>query len=113
MYIYVELWKFRQSWLDLSKEQREAWMNELIAGIGGLLEAGVESLAFAFNDSDTPHSSGYDYVAVWRMPNKELVEQFEKAVEDSGLHNYYEQVNTRGKEIGLDVLTNEHISLER
>jgi hypothetical protein len=50
-----------------------------------------------YNEGDTPHPSGYDFIAVWKMPNKNLAQQFEEFVENSGLHEYYEQVNTRGQ----------------
>ena len=88
-------------------------MNKVGSEIQKLLEAGVESVGFAFNDADTPHPSGYDYIAVWKMPSKDLVESFEKVVEESGFHNYHEQVNTRGEMVDLDVMMNEHINLKQ
>ncbi|REJ77854.1 MAG: hypothetical protein DWQ47_15950 [Acidobacteria bacterium] len=102
MYIYVELWKFRQKWLDLSAEDRNAWMSELGVTIQQLLGEGVEAVGFAINDEDTPHTSGFDYLAIWKMPDKEMVKKFERAVEESGLHDYYEQVNTRGEQLDLN-----------
>ena len=33
MYLYVELWKARPAWLALSREQRGAWMDRLLAGL--------------------------------------------------------------------------------
>lgn len=97
MYIYVELWKFRPAWLELSQDERKSWMDKLLAGIQQQLESGVEVVGFFSNDDDTPHSSGYDFVAVWKMPNKDVAQEFEAFVENSGLHDYYEQVNTRGQ----------------
>ena len=88
-------------------------MDKIVLVIHELLEAGVESLGFAFNDTDTPHPSGYDYLAVWKMPNKDLVDRFEKVVEESGFRNYHEQVNTRGEMVDLDVLIDQHVDLKR
>lgn len=102
MHLYVELWKFRPAWLELSSEARRSWMNDLLAGIQQQLESGVEVVGFATNDADTPHPSGYDFIAVWRMPDEEAVRRFEAFVERSGLHEYYEQVNTRGRMMELD-----------
>ena len=102
MYLYVELWKFRPAWLELPQADRISWMDELLAGLQQQLESGVEVVAFAANDGDTPHSSGYDFLAVWKMPNKEAAREFEDIVEASGLHEYYEQVNSRGQMLGME-----------
>jgi hypothetical protein len=36
------------------------------------------------------------------MPNKEIARQFEGFVETSGLHKYFEQVNTRGQMMEME-----------
>lgn len=104
MYLYVELWKFRPAWLELSPDDRKAWMDKLLHGLQQQLESGVEPIGLVTNDNDTPHSSGYDFLAVWRMPNKEIAVRFENFVEASGLHEYYEQVNTRGEMAEMDAV---------
>lgn len=102
MYLYIELWKFRPAWLELSEGERKSWMDELLAGLQGQFQSGVEVVGMAANDRDTPHPSGYDFMAVWKMPNKEIAKKFEAYVESSGLHEYYEQVNARGHVMSLD-----------
>lgn len=102
MYIYAEMWRFRPAWIELTDEERESWMNQLLEGIGKELDAGVEVVGFVKNDEDTPHSSGFDFLAVWKMPDKETARRFESFVEESGLHDYYEQVNTRGSVLGME-----------
>ena len=97
MHIYVELWRFRPAWLELSQGDRKSWMDSLLAGLQQQLQSGVEVVGFASNDGDTSHSSVYDFLAVWKMPNKEVARQFEAFVDNSGLHEYFEQVNTRGQ----------------
>ena len=77
-------------------------MDELLAGLQQELESGVEVVGFVANDGDTPHSSGYDFLAVWKMPNKKAARKFEDFVEGSGLHEYYEQVNTRGEMLDME-----------
>ena len=102
MYIYVELWRYRPAWLALSKDDRKSWMDRLLAGLQQQLDSGVEVVGFVANDADTPHSSGYDFLAVWKMPSKDIAVEFETFVEDVGLHEYYEQVNTRGQVMGME-----------
>ena len=77
-------------------------MDQLLAGLQQQLESGVEVIGFVSNDGDTPHSSGYDFLAVWKMPNQETALKFEDFVESSGLHEYYEQVNTRGQMLDME-----------
>lgn len=77
-------------------------MDTLLGGLQKHLESGVEVVGFVTNDSDTPHSSGYDFLAVWKMPSKESAVAFERYVEESGLHRYYEQVNTRGRMMEME-----------
>jgi hypothetical protein len=77
-------------------------MDTLLGGLQTHLEAGVEVVGLVTNDGDTPHSSGYDFMAVWKMPTKAAAVAFEKFVEESGLHRYYEQVNTRGEMVEME-----------
>ncbi len=95
MYIFVELWNVKQAWLDMSQEDRGAYVN----GVGGAMEelakAGVECLCWTHVDNKD-YLSGHDYIAVWKMPDEATVELFEKTVEGAGWYNYFEQVNARG-----------------
>lgn len=97
MYLYIELWKPRQKWLDMSEQER----SDYVAGIGPeiekLTERGVELVGFALNDEETPHRADYRYIAAWKMPDKSLVEDLESSVEGAGFHDYFEQVNGRGR----------------
>lgn len=104
MYLYTELWKLRPAWHGLSQEARKQWVDTLLDGLQKQLEAGVEVIGFIANDGDTTHSSGYDFMAVWKMPDKAAAVAFEQSVEESGLHTYYEQVNTRGVVMELDAV---------
>ncbi len=101
-FLYVELWRFRPEWIKLPNYEKEHWMKELLNGIGQQLRSGVELVGFARNQEGTPHTSGYDFLAVWKMPNEEAAKGFEDLVESSGLHTYFDQVNTRGRTMSMD-----------
>jgi haloalkane dehalogenase len=96
MYLFVECWKARPEWLALTPEARGAYMAQLGQGIGELLKAGVEVISWSMNDQDTSNRSPFDYFAVWKFPNKEMVKGFEQIVEQSGWYNYFDQVNLSG-----------------
>ena len=59
-------------------------------------KAGIEVVSWAENDPDTSHRCGYQYLAVWKMPDEKAVKLFENTVEQAGWYNYFEQVNARG-----------------
>jgi len=105
MHLYLELWKAKPAWRALAPAQREAFVAGLGPAIEKLLADGIELVGFARTDADTSHRAGYDYVAAWRMPTRELAVSFERTVDGSGFHDYFEQVNARGEiEPAADVL---------
>jgi hypothetical protein len=96
MHIFVELWNARPEWLALSDEERGNYMQQVGAGMGELAKAGIEVVTWAVNDPDTSHRCGYEYLAVWKMPDSKAVKLFEETVEQAGWYNYFEQVNAGG-----------------
>lgn len=113
MYLYVEEWNVTKKWMDLSKEDRRAYFDKVGSGINELMEAGVENVGWALNDEHTPYRSDYRYMAVWKMPSKDYVEKLEKAVADAGWHDYFSQVNSRGKILPLNEAIDFLINLEK
>ncbi|MCG7857013.1 DUF6616 family protein [Flavihumibacter sp.] len=96
MITYVELWKAKQAWTDLSKSERGDYMNALGPAIQHLLENGVQIVSWGSNDSSTFSKADYDYFAVWTFPTIESAQEFEKMVEGAGWYNYFDQVNAMG-----------------
>ena len=96
MITYVELWKAKQAWTDLSKSERGEYMNALGPAIQHLLENGVQIVSWGSNDSSTFSRADYDYFAVWTFPTIESAQEFEKMVEGAGWYNYFDQVNAMG-----------------
>jgi hypothetical protein len=103
MILYVELWKSKPAWRALDRAAREQFVAGLGPAIAELTGAGVELLGFACNDGDTPHRADYEWMALWRIPTAELARVFEEAVERSGFHDLFEQVNARGPLVAPEV----------
>lgn len=97
MYLFVECWKARKEWFELTSDEQAAYMAELGKGIGELMKVGVEIVSWTFNDPSTSKRAPYDYVAVWKFPTKEFAAQFEQIVEGSGWYNYFDQINLKGE----------------
>lgn len=96
MITYIELWKAKQSWLDLSKDERGNYMTALGPAIQQLVQSGVQILSWGTNEASTFSKADYDYFAVWTFPNAEAAQNFEQVVEGAGWYNYFDQVNVMG-----------------
>lgn len=112
MYLYVEMWNVTQKWMKLPKDKRRKFFDSILTGIKELEDNGVEVTGWAMNDEHTPYRSDYRYMAVWKLPSLEFVEKLEKAVADSGWHEYFTQVNARGKIIPLNEAMENLINIE-
>ena len=96
MKMYIELWKAKQAWTDLSQEERGNYMTQLGPAIQQLVESGVEIINWGAIDKTTYNKVDYDFFAVWKFPSQESAESFEKLVEGAGWYNYFDQVNAMG-----------------
>jgi hypothetical protein len=96
MITYIELWKAKQAWIDLSKEERGKYLTALGPAIQQLMESGVQIVSWGSNDTATFSKADYDYFAVWTFPDTPTAQQFETMVEGAGWYNYFDQVNAMG-----------------
>jgi hypothetical protein len=94
--MYLELWKAKDAWKALSKEERANYMSLLGPAIQHLLENGVQIINWGQNDPSTLYRMDYDFFAVWTFPSDEAAQSFEKMVEGAGWYNYFDQVNAKG-----------------
>ena len=97
MITYIELWKAKQTWKDLSKEERGNYLTALGPAIQQLLESGVQILSWGSNEMSTFSKADYDYFAVWAFPNLGSTQNFEKMVEGAGWYNFFDQGNIMGQ----------------
>jgi hypothetical protein len=73
--------------------------------------AGVEIIAWGYNDPSVDRRANYDAFGVYRMPNRALFEEFQKAVAGSGWYDYFEHVNAGGTQMAPPDMLSEHIQL--
>ncbi len=97
MYLYVEMWNAKPSWLALSLAEREAFMAKVAEASKGLGSIGAEVLGAWVNDPDTDHRLEKTFFTAFRFPNKEAVKSFEAIVRDSGWYDLFEQTNSSGE----------------
>lgn len=96
MITYIELWKSKQTWKDLSADEKGNYLAALGPAIQQLMEAGVQIVSWGKNEAGTFNRAAYDYFAVWTFPNAETATQFEQMVDGAGWYNYFDQVNAMG-----------------
>lgn len=96
-YILTEIWNAKPSWLALNQEERKAFFDEKINPLlMGEIEGGAEILGTAVNDNTGSERMDYQFMAVWKFPDKESSEKLEKAAKDAGFLKYFDQVNFSG-----------------
>lgn len=96
MYIFVEMWKPKPSWLALSKEAREQYLNQVAPALQAMVDNGVEIIAWSLNDAATPYTTDHIYLGVYKFPTREQTVQFEQMVSAAGWYDYFYQINAKG-----------------
>lgn len=112
MYTFIELWRPRPTWLALDEAERSAYMEAVGAGMAELTAAGIEVVGWGKVDAEPDgRSSGYHYIAVWRMPSPAEVEKFRATVREARWYDYFDQVNVASALGAAEAVIGEHIGL--
>ena len=99
MYLYLELWSAREAWLKLSRSEREAYFDRVSGAVAEMTASGLELVAFAINDDDTDERADYEYLSLFRMPDRAMAIEFEKMIDELGWYDLFHQENMRGPDI--------------
>lgn len=111
-YILTEIWNARPSWLELTNAERKTFFDTKINPLlMGMLGKGAEILGCAVNDNTGKEKINYQFMAIWKLPNKEFSDQLEQAAKDAGFLDYFEQVNFSGNLIPPPILNENMINL--
>jgi hypothetical protein len=113
MYLYIELWKAKDAWIQLTTEQRQAKIDQLLELAREHPIQGV--IPFSFReigdvrlfdgvteqpiviDPAVARPTGFHYAEAWMVPTRELIKTFEDRVESLGWwFEYFEQKNAWG-----------------
>jgi len=112
-HIFIELWKFNERWTGADLDTRTRYVQELMPSVQAIMDAGVEIIAWGYNDLDVDHRAPYDAFGVYRMPNRALFDEFQQAVSASGWYDYFDHVNAGGTPIAPGAMLGQHIQLVR
>ncbi len=76
-HLLVEMWESKdKGWERLTREERQDILNQIKVGVGDLARQGLEPLGFFVNNpNEGRHREHWQFVAVWRLPSKELLDK--------------------------------------
>ena len=111
MYLYVELWNARPSWLALNAEGRGAFMKKVDDLLKELMSDDVKLIGCALNDGSTAPRLDYRYIAAWQMKDVTGTHKVADGTARIGWYEYFDQVNIGGDWTDANALVNEMMSL--
>lgn len=110
--IFIELFKYKDSWRELPEETRDAYRQGVLGAIAKQVADGLDVISWGFNDGATDRRAPYDFYCVYRTPSAEYQRQFEREIAAAGWYDYFEQVNVGGGISTPDVLFGALVKLE-
>ncbi len=111
MKIFIEFWKAKKAWHQLSKEERSSYVSKMGPVIEDLVSQGAIIDAWGENNDLSPHKANYDFFAITKLPSQEILESFQTIIEGSGWYNYFEQINMSGENMGTEKVIGKMIDL--
>jgi hypothetical protein len=111
MYLYIELWNAKASWLALGPDPRAAFMKKVDALLNELMSDDVKLIGCTMNDGSTTPRLDYRYVAVWQMKDVTGTHKVADGTARIGWYEYFDQVNIGGDWVNADALVNEMMTL--
>jgi len=95
MKFYIEAWKAKQAWLDLSTEERTAYADQVGPAVQQMIADGAEVISWGINDADTDNRLDFDFMSIFKFPSDEFAKTFEGMVNAAGWYTYFDQVNIK------------------
>ena len=102
MYLFLELWSAKESWLSLSETEKSGFFQKISDGMKDILEPDCKAIGFAINDTDTDKRLDYEYLALWQMPDRETAERFEERLRELDWVEHFPQQHMRGEDISVE-----------
>ncbi len=111
MKVFIEFWKAKDAWHQLTKEERIAYVGQIGPVMEDLVSKGVTIDAWGLNSDTSPYKADYDFYAIAKLPSQELLDSFQAVVQESGWYNYFKQINVSGDDLGVETVIGKMIEL--
>ncbi|TBW27982.1 DUF6616 family protein [Gramella sp. KN1008] len=113
-YILTEIWKAKPEWYKLTAEQRtDFFENKINPVLMKTMQNGAEILGTAVNNNSGEQKMDYQFMAVWKFPDKKSSDQLEKVAKEAGFLKYFDQVNFSGNIIPPPTLNDKMVQLKK
>ena len=85
-------------WQTLPVQERQQYLADVGAAMGGLSSMGVELLTLTEIDTAVDQSSHHRFIGIWRFPNQQARDALLTGIQASGWYDYFDHVNAAGTE---------------
>lgn len=93
----VEIWRTRPEWHQLSRAQKQEFLEKGHAVIQAVSEKGAKLVGL--HRCRAVSEGGWDLFAYWQMPNIDLVVELAERLDRADWNRYFDQINYVGKTI--------------
>ena len=111
MYLYIELWNAKASWLGLDSDGRAALMAKVDEFLKEIMSDDVKLIGTTMNDGSTVPRLDYRYIAVWQMKDVSGAHKVAEGTARIGWYEYFDQVNVGGEWVEADAMIAEMMAL--
>jgi hypothetical protein len=95
--IFVTFFQPRKEWLSLETGARADFIRRVVVEIDDLSGRGIEIVAFAENRTSTVNRIEFDFFCVYSVRDQRAQSEFDRLVQASGWHDYFDQVAGTGR----------------
>lgn len=96
MKLFIELCCARQSWKNLSAEERQKFLSKVGSLMERLEASGTEIVSWGYNDRTTPKRARFDYFGVFKFQDDAAALRYEQTFKKAGWYDYFDQANILG-----------------
>ena len=97
MYLFVKLWKPKQAWHELSKQERLKYVKQAL-DIMYSISSTIETIAWMdIVDMENKHDTPYHYCSVYKFYDKYDADVFHNKMIKFKWYDYFEQTNILGE----------------
>ncbi|MFV0333835.1 MAG: DUF6616 family protein [Tropicimonas sp.] len=92
----AETYSPKPAWQALGTAQKQAFFEQVGAGMPALLALGIEPLAFCATDGSKPHAGAEAFFALWCCPDEAALDALLAGIAQTGWHDYFVTRNLAG-----------------
>lgn len=96
MQYYIEEWKPRPKWLQLTAEDRGKFFFDLTPTMQTLFDAGVELVGYVVNRAPGS-ASRLSFLRIWKMSEESLAERVKEALASTTWNEFFEPGAAHGE----------------